>query len=126
MSFGNISEDVTQIEVGKDYGTLGSNKSGKVRLSQVDGKTKSKMSKSMQQKLQKEISSANATFSRVGGNATVLKQQLQKSSGSASSVISFTPLQGLEIVVDQNANKESEENQDGYFSSLAQFKAPRK
>ncbi|MEN2497291.1 MAG: U4/U6 small nuclear ribonucleoprotein Prp31 [Marteilia pararefringens] len=125
MAFGKISEDITQMEVGKDYGKLGASGSNRVRKSKIDVKTMSKISKKMQDHVKKENTNAAQTFSRVGGNATVLKHQLQKASGSASSVISFTPLQGLEIIVNSNNaaenDKEGIDREDGYFSSLAQF-----
>jgi len=128
MNFGSINEDITQLEVGKDFGNLTENaKSGKVRMAPTDVKTKAKISRTLQQKLNKENSSAQATFSRAAGNATVLKQQLaRKNSGTASSVV-FTPMQGLEIVINNKLQDESalSKEDDGYFSSLAQFKKPK-
>ena len=96
-------------------------------MAPTDVKTKAKISRTLQQKLNKENSSAQATFSRAAGNATVLKQQLaRKNSGTASSVV-FTPMQGLEIVINNKLQDESalSKEDDGYFSSLAQFKKPK-
>ena len=90
-------------------------------------KTKAKVSNKMQQKLAKQNNVASAAFSRTSGNATSLRQNLQKASGTCSSVIAYTPVNGFEIVVDQPADSAAvkDDADDGYFSSIAQFKKPK-
>ena len=78
MNFGEIEEDAYQDDLGLSMGNLG--KSGRVRGPQVDSKTKVKISKTLQQKLQKQ---------QTWGGSTTVKKQI---SGTASSV-AFTPLQ---------------------------------
>lgn len=66
--------------MGYTRGTIGKSSTGRIRLPQVDEKTKVRISKTLQKNLQKQ----NAW----GGSTTVKKQV----SGTASSV-AFTPLQ---------------------------------
>ncbi|XP_076458994.1 U4/U6 small nuclear ribonucleoprotein Prp31-like [Babylonia areolata] len=109
MNFGEIEEDAYQEDLGFSLGTMGKAKSGKVRGPPVDSKTKARISKTLQQKLSKQ----NQTW---GGSTTVKKQV----AGTASSV-AFTPLQGLEIVNPQAAEKKAQEANQKYFSSTAGF-----
>lgn len=109
MNFGEIEEDAYQEDLGFSLGTMGKGKSGKVRGPPVDSKTKARISKTLQQKLSKQ----NQTW---GGSTTVKKQV----AGTASSV-AFTPLQGLEIVNPQAAEKKAQEANQKYFSSTAGF-----
>ncbi|WAQ96549.1 PRP31-like protein, partial [Mya arenaria] len=97
MNFGEIEEDAYQEDLGFSLGTMGKSKTGRIRGPIVDSKTKARISKSLQQKIQKE----RQTW---GGSTTVKKQV----SGTASSV-AFTPLQGLEIVNPQAAEKKAAE-----------------
>ncbi|CAG2244187.1 PRPF31 [Mytilus edulis] len=111
MSFGEIEEDAYQDDLGFTMGTLGSKaKSGRIRGPVVDSKTKARISKTLQMKVQKQN---NQTW---GGSTTVKKQI----SGTASSV-AFTPLQGLEIVNPQAAEKKVQEANNKYFSTTAGF-----
>lgn len=109
MNFGEIEEDAYQEDLGFTLGTMGKAKSGKVRGPPVDSKTKARISKTLQQKLSKQ----NNTW---GGSTTVKKHV----AGTASSV-AFTPLQGLEIVNPQAAEKKAQEANQKYFSSTAGF-----
>ncbi|XP_052788119.1 U4/U6 small nuclear ribonucleoprotein Prp31-like [Mya arenaria] len=109
MNFGEIEEDAYQEDLGFSLGTMGKSKTGRIRGPIVDSKTKARISKSLQQKIQKE----RQTW---GGSTTVKKQV----SGTASSV-AFTPLQGLEIVNPQAAEKKAAEANAKYFSSTASF-----
>ncbi|KAL8587798.1 U4/U6 small nuclear ribonucleoprotein Prp31 [Nucella lapillus] len=109
MNFGEIEEDAYQEDLGFSLGHMGKGKSGKVRGPPVDSKTKARISKTLQQKLSKQ----NQTW---GGSTTVKKQV----AGTASSV-AFTPLQGLEIVNPQAAEKKAQEANQKYFSSTAGF-----
>ncbi|PVD38332.1 hypothetical protein C0Q70_00944 [Pomacea canaliculata] len=109
MNFGEIEEDAYQEDLGFSLGTMGKSNSGKVRGPPVDSKTKARISKTLQQKLSKQ----NQTW---GGSTTVKKHV----AGTASSV-AFTPLQGLEIVNPQAAEKKAFEANQKYFSSTAGF-----
>lgn len=109
MNFGEIEDDAYQEDLGFSLGTMGKGKSGKVRGPPVDSKTKARISKTLQQKLSKQ----NQTW---GGSTTVKKQV----AGTASSV-AFTPLQGLEIVNPQAAEKKAQEANQKYFSTTAGF-----
>ncbi|CAG5090934.1 Similar to prpf31: U4/U6 small nuclear ribonucleoprotein Prp31 (Xenopus tropicalis) [Cotesia congregata] len=89
-------------------GTIGKAGTGRIRLPQIDEKTKVRISKTLQKNLQKQ--------QQWGGSTTVKKQV----SGTASSV-AFTPLQGLEIVNPQAAEKKVNEANAKYFSNTAGF-----
>ncbi|XP_073458410.1 U4/U6 small nuclear ribonucleoprotein Prp31 isoform X3 [Aquarana catesbeiana] len=109
MSFGEIEEDAYQEDLGFSLGHLGKSGSGRVRQAQVNEATKAKISKTLQRTLQKQ----SMVY---GGKSTVR----DRSSGTASSV-AFTPLQGLEIVNPQAAEKKVAEANQKYFSSMAEF-----
>lgn len=102
-----IDEDAYQDDLGYSRGTIGKAGTGRIRLPQVDEKTKVRISKTLQKNLQKQ--------QVYGGNTTVRKQI----SGTASSV-AFTPLQGLEIVNPQAAEKSTDSNAK-YFSNTSGF-----
>lgn len=111
MSFGEIEEDAYQDDLGFTMGTLGSKaKSGRIRGPVVDSKTKARISKTLQMKVQKQNN-------QVWGGSTTVKKQI---AGTASSV-AFTPLQGLEIVNPQAAEKKVQEANNKYFSTTAGF-----
>ncbi|CAF1259743.1 unnamed protein product [Adineta ricciae] len=95
-AFGTIEEDAYQEDLGFSAGLIGKSGSGKVRAAQVDSKTKARIS----QKLQKTLQQQNNTY---GGTTTVHNRK--QISGTASSV-AFTPLQGLEIVNPNAAEKD--------------------
>ncbi|XP_062890941.1 U4/U6 small nuclear ribonucleoprotein Prp31 [Mobula hypostoma] len=109
MCFGEIEEDAYQEDLGFSLGTLGKSGSGRVRAAQVNEATKARISKSLQRTLQKQ----SVVY---GGKSTIR----DRSSGTASSV-AFTPLQGLEIVNPQAAEKKVAEANQKYFSNLAEF-----
>lgn len=73
----------------------------------MDEKTKVRISKTLQKNLQKQ---------QVYGGSTTVRKQI---SGTASSV-AFTPLQGLEIVNPQAAERSNETNAK-YFSNTSGF-----
>ncbi|KAK6172657.1 hypothetical protein SNE40_016270 [Patella caerulea] len=110
MNFAQIEDDAYQEDLGFSLGSLGKSNSGKIRGPPVDAKTKARISKTLQQKLNK----GNQTT--WGGSTTVKKQV----AGTASSV-AFTPLQGLEIVNPQAAEKRVQEANQKYFSNTAKF-----
>lgn len=69
MTFGQIEEDAYQEDLGFSMGTMGRSSSGKIRGPPVDAKTKARISKTLQQKLNKQ----NQTW---GGSTSVKKQVL--------------------------------------------------
>uniref|UniRef100_A0A8B9KAJ3 U4/U6 small nuclear ribonucleoprotein Prp31 n=1 Tax=Astyanax mexicanus TaxID=7994 RepID=A0A8B9KAJ3_ASTMX len=104
-----IEDDAYQEDLGFSLGQLGKSGSGRVRQAQVNDVTKARISKSLQRTLQKQ----SMTY---GGKSTVR----DRSSGTSSSV-AFTPLQGLEIVNPQAAEKKVAEANQKYFSNMAEF-----
>ncbi|KAH8370404.1 hypothetical protein KR093_003319 [Drosophila rubida] len=106
MNFGDIEEDAYQGDLGYSRGTIGKTGTGRIRLPQLDEKTKVRISKTLQKNLQKQ---------QVYGGNTTVKRQI---SGTASSV-AFTPLQGLEIVNPQAAERSHTEAK--YFSNTSGF-----
>ncbi|KAL0272455.1 UNVERIFIED_CONTAM: hypothetical protein PYX00_005415 [Menopon gallinae] len=108
MNFADIEDDAYQEDLGYTRGTIGKTGTGRIRLPQIDEKTKVRISKTLQKNLQKQ--------QQWGGSTTVKKQV----SGTASSV-AFTPLQGLEIVNPQAAEKISNEANAKYFSNTSSF-----
>ncbi|XP_015110138.1 U4/U6 small nuclear ribonucleoprotein Prp31 [Diachasma alloeum] len=108
MNFADIESDAYQEDLGYTRGTIGKAGTGRIRLPQIDEKTKVRISKTLQKNLQKQ--------QQWGGSTTVKKQV----SGTASSV-AFTPLQGLEIVNPQAAEKKVNEANAKYFSNTAGF-----
>uniref|UniRef100_A0A673AU04 U4/U6 small nuclear ribonucleoprotein Prp31 n=1 Tax=Sphaeramia orbicularis TaxID=375764 RepID=A0A673AU04_9TELE len=102
-------DDAYQEDLGFSLGQLGKSGSGRVRQAQVNEATKARISKSLQRTLQKQ----SMTY---GGKSTVR----DRSSGTSSSV-AFTPLQGLEIVNPQAAEKKVAEANQKYFSNMAEF-----
>uniref|UniRef100_A0A8B9RCS2 U4/U6 small nuclear ribonucleoprotein Prp31 n=1 Tax=Astyanax mexicanus TaxID=7994 RepID=A0A8B9RCS2_ASTMX len=109
MTFAEIEDDAYQEDLGFSLGQLGKSGSGRVRQAQVNDVTKARISKSLQRTLQKQ----SMTY---GGKSTVR----DRSSGTSSSV-AFTPLQGLEIVNPQAAEKKVAEANQKYFSNMAEF-----
>lgn len=78
--FFKIEDDAYQEDLGYSRGTIGKAGTGRIRLPQVDEKTKVRISKTLQKNLQKQ---------QIWGGSTTVKKQI---SGTASSV-AFTPLQ---------------------------------
>ncbi|KAJ6631714.1 U4/U6 small nuclear ribonucleoprotein Prp31 [Pseudolycoriella hygida] len=107
LNFGDIDEDAYQEDLGYSRGTIGKAGTGRIRLPQLDEKTKVRISKTLHKNLQKQ---------QVYGGSTTVRKQI---SGTASSV-AFTPLQGLEIVNPQAAERSTETNAK-YFSNTSGF-----
>ncbi|KAF0313693.1 U4/U6 small nuclear ribonucleoprotein Prp31 [Amphibalanus amphitrite] len=103
-----IEDDAYQQDLGYTRGNIGKGGTGRIRAAQIDEKTKVRISKTLQKSLQRQ--------QNYGGTTTVKKQV----AGTASSV-AFTPLQGLEIVNPQAAEKKVSEDNARYFSSVAAF-----
>ncbi|KAF7271649.1 hypothetical protein GWI33_015498 [Rhynchophorus ferrugineus] len=108
MNFAEIEDDAYQEDLGYTRGTIGKAGTGRIRLPQVDEKTKVRISKTLQKNLQKQ---------QIWGGSTTVKKQI---SGTASSV-AFTPLQGLEIVNPQAAETKINEASAKYFSNTSGF-----
>lgn len=108
MNFGEIEEDAYQDDLGFSTGQIGKSGTGRIRAPQIDEKTKVRISKTLQKNLQKQ---------QVWGGSTSVRRQI---SGTASSV-AFTPLQGLEIVNPQAAEKKANESAAKYFSNTSGF-----
>lgn len=108
MNFGEIEQDAYQDDLGFSMGQIGKSGTGRIRAAQIDEKTKVRISKTLQKNLQKQ---------QVYGGSTSVRRQV---SGTASSV-AFTPLQGLEIVNPQAAEKKVNEANAKYFSNTAGF-----
>lgn len=108
MNFADIEDDAYQEDLGYTRGTIGKSGAGRIRLPQVDEKTKVRISKTLQKNLQKQ---------HAWGGSTTVKKQV---SGTASSV-AFTPLQGLEIVNPQAAEVKINEANAKYFSNTSSF-----
>ncbi|KAF5306130.1 hypothetical protein FQR65_LT07406 [Abscondita terminalis] len=108
MNFADIEDDAYQEDLGYTRGTIGKSGAGRIRLPQVDEKTKVRISKTLQKNLQKQ---------HAWGGSTTVKKQV---SGTASSV-AFTPLQGLEIVNPQAAEIKINEANAKYFSNTSGF-----
>ncbi|KAL1140130.1 hypothetical protein AAG570_000062 [Ranatra chinensis] len=108
LNFAEVEDDAYQEDLGYTRGTIGKGGTGRIRLAQVDEKTKVRISKTLQRNLQKQQG--------WGGSTTVRRQV----SGTASSV-AFTPLQGLEIVNPQAAEKNTTDTNNKYFSNTAGF-----
>lgn len=108
MNFADIEDDAYQEDLGYTRGTIGKASTGRIRLPQVDEKTKVRISKTLQKNLQKQ---------QIWGGSTTVKKQI---SGTASSV-AFTPLQGLEIVNPQAAEVKTNEANAKYFSNTSEI-----
>ncbi|KHN84540.1 U4/U6 small nuclear ribonucleoprotein Prp31 [Toxocara canis] len=108
MNFGELSEDVIQESVGFSLGqaTSGPSSSGRIRGAAVDPKTRAR------QKLQKAVDRQRA----MGGLTSVRS----KASGTASSV-TFTPVQGIEIVNPTIKQERVGSSSTTYFSPSASF-----
>lgn len=107
MSFGEIEEDIYQADMSLTLGGMRS-KSGHLRELITDTKTKARISKTLQQKIQKQ--------QQWGGSTSVKKQV----SGTASSV-AFTPQQGLEIINPHSGEAKNATVTDKYFSASSTF-----
>jgi len=109
MNFGELNEDVVQTDMGFDRGNIGkSGIGGGIRMAQIDERTKVRVSQTLKKNMQKQ---------QAWGGTTTVKKAV---SGTASSV-AFTPLQGLEIVNPQAAEKKVDEANAKYFSTSASF-----
>jgi len=118
-NFGEIEDDAYQDSIGYSLGQLGKRGSGRIRAAQVDNKTQVRISKTLQNKIQKanRISGMQSSISKWGGKSTVR----DRGSGIASSV-AFTPLKGIEIVTPDAAEiKAVEDGCTTYFSNSSSF-----
>ncbi|KRZ72678.1 U4/U6 small nuclear ribonucleoprotein Prp31, partial [Trichinella papuae] len=112
MNFGQIEEDILQEHMGFSLGQAKSGgPGGRLRTPQVDQKSRARMSKTLQRNMQKQQS----TF----GSVTSVRRQL----AGTISTVTFTPVQGLEIVNPQAAEKDksAESTTAKYFREDAEF-----
>lgn len=109
MNFAEIEDDAYQNDLGFTTGQMGKASSGRIRAPQIDNKTKVRISKTLQKKLQQQRQ-------QVFGGTTTIRKQV---SGTAST-IAFTPQQGLEINNPLAAEKVNEANAK-YFSNSSGF-----
>lgn len=109
MNFAEIEDDAYQDDLGYTRGTIGKKSTGRIRMPQIDEKTKVRISKKLQNNLQRQ--------NQVIGTTTTIKKHV---SGTASSV-AFTPLQGLEIHNPGAAEKTLSEANLKYFSNTSGF-----
>jgi len=113
INFGELQEDVSQEHIGFTLGQAASNTlagGGRIRGSVVDNKTRVKMSQKMQRQLERQRQA-------LGGGATSVRSKL---SGTMSS-ISFTPVQGLEIINPHRELPTQSGTQSTYFSATSNF-----
>eukprot|EP00080_Pristionchus_pacificus_P006783 PDM66803.1 prp-31 [Pristionchus pacificus] len=110
MNFGELEEDIMQERLGYGVGQLkqGGPSTGRIRMGVVDEKTRVKMSKTLQRTMEKQKG--------IGGGTSIRS----KVSGTASSV-SFTPVQGLEIVNPNIKKDDDSGTKSTYFSSTSSF-----
>lgn len=118
MKFGEIGDDVLQTDLGYDLGMIGASGSGRVRGAVVDEKTKTTVSKRLQRELQKSR--------EVSGLQTGINTRIRDASvaGTASSV-AFTPVQGIEII-NPNAAEKADGIQSKYFAAPTFKKVQKK
>ncbi|KRX49568.1 U4/U6 small nuclear ribonucleoprotein Prp31 [Trichinella murrelli] len=112
MNFGQIEEDILQEHMGFSLGQAKTGgPGGRLRTPQVDQKSRARMSKTLQRNMQKQQS----TF----GSVTSVRRQL----AGTISTVTFTPVQGLEIVNPQAAEKDksAEAASAKYFREDAEF-----
>ncbi|KAL6731204.1 hypothetical protein Aduo_002098 [Ancylostoma duodenale] len=109
MNFGELAEDVLQDHIGFDLGQVktGNIAGGRIRAGVVDSKTRVRMSQKMQRQMERQ---------RAQGGVTSIRS---KTAGTASSV-TFTPVQGLEII-NPTALEKTSSSSSTYFSSSASF-----
>jgi U4/U6 small nuclear ribonucleoprotein PRP31 len=111
MNFGELNERQTQNDLGLNRGNIGKSGIGcGIRMAQIDERTKVRVSQTLKKNLQKQQAWGGASTVRGRGEV----------SGTASSV-AFTPLQGLEIVNPQAAEKRVDEANAKYLSPSASF-----
>ncbi|KRZ45738.1 U4/U6 small nuclear ribonucleoprotein Prp31 [Trichinella pseudospiralis] len=112
MNFGQIEEDILQEHMGFSLGQAKSGgPGGRLRTPQVDQKSRARMSKTLQRNMQKQQSAF--------GSVTSVRRQL----AGTISTVTFTPVQGLEIVNPQAAEKDksAESTNAKYFREDAEF-----
>ncbi|KAK0407329.1 hypothetical protein QR680_019138 [Steinernema hermaphroditum] len=113
MNFGELQEDVMQDNMGFSLGqaSAGGKGSGSIRASAVDNKTRVRMSQKLQKRLEQQR--------QMSGGTTSIRSKAS-GSGTASSV-TFTPVQGLEIV-NPNINLQDQPSSSStYFSATSGF-----
>ncbi|VDM75970.1 unnamed protein product [Strongylus vulgaris] len=141
MNFGELAEDVLQDHIGFDLGQVktGNIAGGRIRAGVVDNKTRVKMSQKMQRQMERQRALGGVTSIRSkvsiliqtkvdisnrcsvqNSHSSIFKSKtLIQTAGTASSV-TFTPVQGLEII-NPTALEKTSTSSSTYFSSSASF-----
>uniref|UniRef100_A0A1I7YNS0 U4/U6 small nuclear ribonucleoprotein Prp31 n=1 Tax=Steinernema glaseri TaxID=37863 RepID=A0A1I7YNS0_9BILA len=111
MNFGELQEDVMQDNMGFTLGQAsgGGAGSGSIRAAAIDNKTRVRMSQKLQKRLEQQR--------QMSGGATSIRSKV---SGTASSV-TFTPVQGLEIINPNINAQDSRSSSSTYFSATSGF-----
>ncbi|TGZ75084.1 hypothetical protein CRM22_000585 [Opisthorchis felineus] len=121
IQFGEISDDAYQSDLGFSLGSLGQRGiAGRLRAPQADSKTKARVSKALQQKLSRFGGMSTMPTTALGATTWGGSSTVRKHVAGTSSSIAFTPLQGLEIVNPQAAEKTTETG-NKYFSATCGF-----
>ncbi|CAH8439318.1 unnamed protein product [Dicrocoelium dendriticum] len=121
MQFGEISDDAYQSDLGFSLGSLGQRGiAGRLRAPQADSKTKARVSKALQQKLSRFGGMSTMPTTALGATTWGGSSTVRKQVAGTSSSIAFTPLQGLEIVNPQAAERTVDAG-NKYFSSTSGF-----
>ncbi|KAL3314585.1 U4/U6 small nuclear ribonucleoprotein Prp31 [Cichlidogyrus casuarinus] len=125
IQFGDINEDAYN-DMSYSTGSLGKRSVGdKIRAPTVDSKTKARISKALQQKLNRYGGLSTMPTTALGATTWGAKSTIRDSNLGTASSVSFTPHQGLEIV-NPSANEKPKEENKKYFSDLAGFTKTQK
>jgi U4/U6 small nuclear ribonucleoprotein PRP31 len=110
-NFGELMEDVMQDKMGFSLGQVKSGPAagGRLRGPTADQKSRARMSQKLQKTMQKQ--------NQASGGVTSVRSKI---AGTASSV-TFTPVQGLEIVNPMAMEKKVANANATYFSATAGF-----
>jgi len=99
---------------------------GRLRAAQIDQKTKARMSKTMNKNLQRQhgvVSVRGASTSGGAGTSAGGASTFKRPVGGAVSSVTFTPIQGIEIINPQaNEAKVAEANAKYFGASTSFFK----
>ncbi|CAL8096381.1 unnamed protein product [Calicophoron daubneyi] len=121
VQFGEITDDAYQSDLGFSLGSLGQRGiAGRLRAPQADSKTKARVSKALQQKLSRFGGMSTMPTTALGATTWGGSSTVRKQVAGTSSSIAFTPLQGLEIVNPQAAERMVETG-NKYFSTTSSF-----
>ena len=111
INFGELGDDCYQADLGVDRGNIGkSTVGGRVRSAHIDERTKVRVSQTLKKRLEKHKTKYGASTVRRTGLPGTL------------STVSFTPLQGLELMIPNSCQKGTgTAKSTKYFSPSAPF-----